>query len=379
MKKIFLFLVLSIFLFSFVSAIDIEMKESYKLGETALVKISGNFIEGIEKDDVKFYRGNSKASSFTDYEVFEINEDYYIYFVVAFEKPADNYSINITGARYMVGPVESDEMISQEFEVLDLMADFYLSPGAGISSEDFNIEVQNLKEGKQNITVESESYEFKSGEIKTFVFPITKNETKFISFSSVNQTYSFPLKTVYYNYSEGENETDEETNSSEGIVVNETSEEESEVIVNETIEEGENSIWDEEVPDSEDVKVTDEDTGETKTCSELGGTVCFTEIKNCIGKSFEAGNVTCCVGECKYKNCSELGGKSCEPNQKCEGKVIDAEDKSCCIGTCVLDKNKDNKKLIGWLIIIALVLFLAWFFGKKYRGTINRRGLLGRR
>ena len=49
MKKHFLFFIFAILFISIVSAVEVQIKDNYKLGETALVKVSGNFLENIQK------------------------------------------------------------------------------------------------------------------------------------------------------------------------------------------------------------------------------------------------------------------------------------------------------------------------------------------
>ncbi|MBT4375766.1 hypothetical protein HOD29_00105 [archaeon] len=351
MKKFIFFLILGVFFFSLVSAVDVEIKENYKLGETALMKVSGNFLEDITKTDIKFYRRH-QITSFSDYDVFEIGDNYYIYFAIEMGKTADNYSVQISGVSYMKGVEVSEDTIIGEFKILDETADFSLTPGAGITSESLNVRIQNLKENKINVSVESGSYEFRSGDIKTFIFPVNGiNETKVISFSSENQSYLLPLKLIYF----GSEENQTEINESEGIIINETVDEDADgdILVNETANEGEegdilvNQNQNESEDDEENrvnaskVMVEDEE-GNIVSCADKLGKICLVDKEVCNGKTIVADNI-------------------------------------CCLGECVLKKEADNKKVIGWVLIIFLVLFLAWFFGKKYRGTKNTKGILGRK
>ena len=359
MKKFIFFLILGVFFFSLVSAVDVEIKENYKLGETALMKVSGNFLEDITKTDIKFYRRH-QITSFSDYDVFEIEGDYYIYFAVEMGKTTDNYSVQISGVSYMKGVEVSDDTIIGEFKILDELADFSLTPGIGITSESLNVHVQNLQENKINVSVESGNYEFRSGEIKTFIFPVNGiNETKMISFSSENQDYLLPLKLIYFESKENQTEINEseinqtEVNESGGIIINGTDDEDTreDILVNETINEsyGEEIIFNQSQNESEDEPIVN------------ASDVLFED---------EEGNIV---------SCEERNGKICLINKEvCKGKTV-AADNICCLGECVLKKEANNKKVIGWILIIFLVLFLAWFFGKKYRGTKNTKGILGRK
>ena len=66
-----------------------------------------------------------------------------------------------------------------------------------------------------------------------------------------------------------------------------------------------------------------------------------------------------------------MNGTFCEPGkEKCDGNLKYASNIKCCMGTCQkIKKESGNRKLIGWLIIGAISLFVVWFIKKKYRSA----------
>jgi len=64
---------------------------------------------------------------------------------------------------------------------------------------------------------------------------------------------------------------------------------------------------------------------------------------------------------------SDLSGAICNDKQKCEGDTTYAQDGKCCLGTCINKPKSSTGKIIGWVLIIAVILFLIWFFISKYK------------
>ena len=67
------------------------------------------------------------------------------------------------------------------------------------------------------------------------------------------------------------------------------------------------------------------------------------------------------------KNCSELNGVICVENQKCEGNINYTTDGVCCLGTCQEEKESSTGKIIGWFLLFIIIIFIAWFYLKKYK------------
>ena len=346
MKKILLALIFTSILFlSFISGASITVQENYDKGETLIAKVSGNFIENIQKQNIFFYRRHM-PTSIAEYNIIKIQDEFFVYAKIGLEKTPDNYSIQIKGVQYMNGSQISTDNIIGNFSISDSIADFWIYPGAKIIEQDYTLQVQNLQQetitinlnslqivssgsggggffssffgGEEgNTTTQSESsIEVLSGEIKDIEFQL-ENSTllKEIKLSSENTKYSIPIYNIYegQNIIIGENETPEEINNNEIII-------EEEIILEDPNEE----------------IIINETTGETITRREA-----------------------------TLKPCVELNGVECTKEQECEGTSTSASDGMCCIGECKEKTSSNTGKLIGWILIIAVAILLIWFFMKK--------------
>jgi len=71
----------------------------------------------------------------------------------------------------------------------------------------------------------------------------------------------------------------------------------------------------------------------------------------------------------QFQTCAELKGKICSTDETCDTDYIYAKDAKCCLGKCGKGKSSSSGKIIGWSIVVIVVIFLIWFFMKKYRGA----------
>jgi len=78
----------------------------------------------------------------------------------------------------------------------------------------------------------------------------------------------------------------------------------------------------------------------------------------------------------QIKTCAELGGKICSSGEECDTDYVYAKDNKCCLGKCGGEVPSSSGKIIGWSIIGIVVVFLIWFFMKKYRGAKKPLNLL---
>ena len=141
-RNIFLVVLLFLFFFSFIDAVEIEMKDSFYGEETLIAKVSGVFLDEINYGDISFYRRHIEIPMI--YDVVKINEDFYFYAFLP--KIEDNYSVKISGIEYMRGSVVVNDDIVKNFSIGGQMADFSVNPGVVVSDKDFFLEVQNLQE-----------------------------------------------------------------------------------------------------------------------------------------------------------------------------------------------------------------------------------------
>lgn len=71
----------------------------------------------------------------------------------------------------------------------------------------------------------------------------------------------------------------------------------------------------------------------------------------------------------QIKTCAELNGEVCSSDEKCDTDYVYAKDDKCCLGTCGGEEPSSTGKIIGWAIVGIVVVFLIWFFKKKYKGA----------
>ena len=354
MKKLFLFIILGLFLvIPFASAIQSDIKENYKIGETIITKVSGNFLQNIAKQNIYFYIRHM-PTAFPDYDVKKIENDFYIYAKTPLEKIPDNYSIRIKNVRHMEGAKISYQDIILNFTIINETADFSVYPGAIISDIDFYIDVQNLLyenleinigTAEQQVSANGEGdggffdFLFKKkttenettvltpkiitlipGEKKKIEFRIEQTEFKIIELSSKNQIYQI-IADLTFNYTavsnkiNGTNETILENGT---VILNETTTEENKIII----------IIDENL-------------------SQENKTIFF------------------------EKKCVELGGTPCTNGYTCNGTIVNSsttlESSPCCKGECVAPKTSKTGKIIGIALIIVIVLIIFFVVKKNLR------------
>lgn len=100
-----------------------------------------------------------------------------------------------------------------------------------------------------------------------------------------------------------------------------------------------------------------------------------------------SGDRETCIG----KGDPQYSGEFCLKDEICEGVLVFAVNSSsegetkCCIGTCKVKVNVDNEKessskkankIVGWVLVIFLIGFVAWFILKKYKGAVRPIDLL---
>lgn len=339
MRKAFLFFIFVISFVSFVSAVNIEINQNVSLGENVLMKVSGNFLENIQKSDVSFYRRHM-SSAFTNYDVKKIGEDFYIYVTVDLNKIPDNYSIQIRGINHMEGAELTRDTIIGNFTILNTTADFSLVPGIIQTENNFSVKVQNLNKDYLPINVEdtqNNEYTLKSGEIKTIYFMLGDG-TRTIKFSSANQTYNLIVDNPIL--IEEKIDPNVPLNNSEinkTIIIDEniTETDNNKVIINENKSESNNTQ--NETKDPSEVLVQDPETGEVRSCADLNGSIC---------------KVT---------------------TEKCDGNKEVSASGECCLGRCIEKSKNNSKKIVGWVLIGIIAIIFLWFFLKKYKGTKKKK------
>ncbi|MFH1608052.1 MAG: hypothetical protein ABIA78_02870 [archaeon] len=406
MKKCALIL-LFVFSITLISAIQFDMNSEFDQGETLLAKVSGNFVEPILKENIKFFRGHVRIS--LDADVTKINDEFYIY-ASLLGKTQNDYSIVIENVKYMQGAEIIDKDIVKNFSITNNTADFSITPGFISTNQDTNIEVQNLQDSEiiinieienssegENITLNRDSLTLKSGEIEKVLVNVGSLEEptfRIIKFKTANLEYEISV----YAFSKKEIEEPKQTSFKfepfESDVKMATNSETERIIyfynTGETILDNVTftisdslapylSLLIEETQDIDsdsnvEIKLLLTSDSDEKSVSgqikakaeeEYAYSVVYLDfIKDYIPIDGEDEIIIIT----STKTCEEESGTICEQDQECDGETIYAKDDKCCLGTCgERQSTTSTGKIIGWGIIIVVIVFLAWFFGKKMR------------
>lgn len=193
-KEIIILLFSFLFFLPLISAVEFDMNSNFKQGETILAHVSGNFLTSITKDNIFFYKTGHIPVPM-EYDIANINGDYYIYAMTTGKNPENDYSISIQNVKYMNGAQVAGDNIIQNFSITNSTADFSVNPGFVVTSNNFSLQVQNLLNNQITINVQTEtnpsgreifvegsnqdSIIVKSGEIKTINFQLGNGESTF--------------------------------------------------------------------------------------------------------------------------------------------------------------------------------------------------------
>lgn len=416
-----LIFILVLLLFPFCSSVQIEMKQSYDLGETLIARISGNFAQPILEENIFFYRRH--MSTAMPFSLSKIEGDYYIHAQIPFEKTADNYSLSIEKIKYFQGTQVIEKNLSFNFSITNKTADFFIEPAVLSTEEDFFISLQNLKEEKISVKAylsnetdapsggffsffskepekQEENYSFSlvPGETKNIYFEIDKLNSglNLIRLKSENLEYS--VRVYAFNIKEeGEKVNfyfeEPEMNlslivgfqKSKNISLFNPGEEDIENIslslsnsMGSYINISTTNIEEIDSNSSERVRLDffSSEKGyvegflkaehENKT---IFLPIYITSIPGYEGKNSTETNVV--TGRTDTKTCLEINGTPCGGELVCAGTLINASDDRCCIGKCS-EKDISEMKKAGWILLILGIIVLLWILGIKYFKTKNK-------
>jgi hypothetical protein len=390
-----------------VLAVDFEINASYSQGETAITKISGNFLSPLSKANIFFYEEHVRIPF--EYGVSRIGGEYFLYFITS-GKPPGNYSVSIENVKYMAGSAISEEDIVRNFSLTADMADFSVSPGFIVTSEPFLLEIQNLQDSeisvevstKEELSAERELFISLPENFKQAVFSLNSGEIKKINFNlgpgnpsvqeitlkSENLTYSIP---VSLSTSREEFQLSEsfEFVPSDMVFALPTKSEIKRIVY--FLNTGDKDIEDVSFtlsdslapfvkPSVKEVKnlsahsnVTIELLISSDAAAEIQGTL-KAKVNETLDSFFISlkfsENVTLIQnGTTDVLSCEELDGLICDyEEEECSGDVIKAKDNVCCVGSCKKLKQSSGVGRVIAIILISLVLLVfVWFYFAKYK------------
>jgi hypothetical protein len=406
MKKLFLLIFLILLSFQFVSAVEVTMKESFQQGETILAKVSGNFLTSITRENVFFYKEFFKIP--IDYTLEKISGEYYIY-ALSYGKSPGNYSLSIEGVRYMSGAEAVEDDIVKNFTITNETAPFSVNPGAVMASEDFYVEVRNLKEKQITVNVKAETsssardilvssegvtakempISIKSGEVKKVYFILGTGNPSLqnIGFSFENFSYSLPVyistsleetaETITFEPSELILSLPTDTITKRAIYIYNTGSSEiknislslsGDAIAFTTLTQ--TSIDKISAGSNFPIELSFFSPGETEISGILKADINGEKILySQISLKFLDNYVPVNESSQSDKTCAELNGRICSSDEVCSQMTIYAKDNVCCPGVCETAKKSSSGVIIGILIFVVLIIGGIWFYKKKYNGA----------
>jgi len=416
MRKLIIIFMFLLFV-PLVLSVEVETKSVFDQGETFFAIISGNFVDSITTKDVAFYRGHVRIPMI--YEVKKLNDDFYIY-ALLLNKNEGNYSLRIENVRYYkVNEVVDDDIIAN-FSISNKTNPFSVNPGfiilEGEESKTFSVKLKNLLDKKINIFLDlNENFQYensvnlielKTSEEKNLGFELIDSESlqdlKIITFTYEESSYDLRVFSVSKSPDSSEvssatKDFDLEFNPQNLEVSMPTDSQAKRVIHIQNT--GKSNIENLVLSISEvlsdyvvlsDYGITDFGPDENKKIeisiiSDLEEAIIegfiFANTENMETNFFLTLNfiedfIPAIEGSSQEQQsgntCSEVGGEICSDNFECGGDVFHASDGVCCLGICNEIESDSSGKLLGWLLILALVV-LAWGFYKfKYKKVGKR-------
>jgi hypothetical protein len=389
-----------ILLFPLLSAVQIDLSEeagNFSQGETLTARISGYFLTPITQSNILFYRESVRVPM--NFELSKIQSDYYLSAQLEGKTPG-NYSFVIEGVRYVNLTKETEEPITKSFTITEEIADFSISPSFVETTQDFQVELKNLRDIDINIQFPKGNVTLNPGQLKKVDFSL--NDLKgltmnYLLFTSKNTKY-YLLVYVPIEITQTKEKSLSIIPSELNAEVSTNSAQEMKIYIRNT---GELEIKDITLNLSD--SLTDFVKLSRQTISELGinqqaeltltllskqelnveGTLkamqddtllAFSEIALSFIPNYNSSKgdkITYETGE----SCQQMNGNFCSPEKPCITNQIEAKDGMCCLGPCQAPTPALGK-ILGWGLLAAAVLFVIWFFLRKYKGTKNPVDLL---
>lgn len=402
-----------------VSALTIELENSYSQKQTVIVQIQGNLQQQIQEEQVKLLKGNSYVA--IEHGLQSIDDERYLWFVTPSSE--GNYKLTIEN----IQAIENGESVlidyEKNFTVGNETAEYYIQPGAVIALSDFFITAKNNRDYDVNINVDAPSARevvLKPGETK-INFDIDEFEGTQSTILNIG-IYGVPSKIFGKKITSGnpieENET-EGANGTQDVEVrgNYTFEFGSPVIrtkvldssVGKRIKFQIRNIRESDLPtlrfalndeyfliDEQSYYAEDNETAEFELVVKKIPEGVFREAVSArigeyqkyfliiLEKTDKAENES----EVEYVPeeegnsfyyCAELGGKFCGVEQSCSEDEVDSLDGMCCLAECNSGSSGGIGSWIGYLIAAIILVVIAIVFLKYKKVNENKESAIKER
>lgn len=399
-RGLWLFFAFLILVVPFSSSITSDMQAEYSQDETVVVKISGNILEPISKEQVEFKKENVRVPF--SYDIKKLGDGkYYLWFVtpsnVEKQNNSQNYTLLIKGISTTLNGLTTKLNFSQNFSVSGKFSDYYIEPGFVFTKEDFKIDVTLNRDDDTNIDIDfpyqhtitlapgknTINFPIKdlSGtaflllKVGQYTFPayIIKNQSEVVksryidvlpfridavrSFNDDNLYYQFNVKNIW------QKNIDNLYVQYNNSIFSLTPDNKRRLGINETAS---YNIQLKSTSNKNIHEIIYIKSDENNISYAMPIEVIYMSNVSALNSSAGTGNN---VSDGLY-TCSELLGKVCSAQEECSGETQVSKDGICCKGTCKQANQSSSKAWIGYLIA-AIVLIGVIFIYFKYKGVKN--------
>lgn len=396
MRKEIIILILLLIL-PLVSAVNLNIKDSYKPGETLLGTVEGNFLVQLTQENFYFYSDRSQIPLIFD--LAKIQDKYYFYALLPVEER--NYSLVIKDASFFENGKEQHQDIEKNFSVKGNVSDFSVYPGFLIMRNDSSVYAESLNSPlivSAKFLNSSQSVNVPIAQKKKIIFSpagVSEFSVSAIELSALSTKYSIPVAIIPAANPAKENITETKkfrfSRSEYSLSVHERNTTNSYILLENL---GETPITNItlHISDIEDIlSITPDYISEIKEMGQarINLTITANTVKTYMGIiTAYSGNYSTEVLltiNSLYKNetlplptpptpsekqtCSEMLGILCSSGESCSGTSVLAFDGACCTsGEC-----QKKKSYLGTIIGIVILLIVAAGLFYLYKKTRKKK------
>ncbi|MFH1500525.1 MAG: hypothetical protein ABIE22_01110 [archaeon] len=387
-------IILLILLVPLVSAISVDIKETYSPGETLIITIEGNFIDPVSTSNIYFYSGRDNIPMI--YDLGKVQDKYYLYALLPTK--SRDYTLLIKDAHFF-DQGEKMQDLSYNFSVQGNTTDFSVSPGFIVTDKDFKITVQAIEPITVNVNYldYSVNLPLSSGQKKDVEFSIS-NLNEFtvteVSLSTLKTSYKVPAAVFAEAVENNSNISlnDKFRFSPEKIIL--SLEKDKEKLVNVSLINLGDEVEDitltfpqkfsniltlstGQIPSlQKDQENVIQLTFKSNQSGNLSGIL--QAVSNELTASLEielsvsqpVTNITPSDDDDDEprNSCYNLGGYLCDSNEECSGYIDYSSDGDCCIGTCE-EKGSSTSTIIGVILLLVAMGIVGFLVYRSRKNT----------
>lgn len=389
-----------VFLISIASAVEIKFsKDIYSPGETLQAEIYGSFPDGLDLENIHFYRERNIP---VEYDLLKLKDKYLLYALLP-SKEGD-YSLKIKDTSYETDTGISYSDIVKEFRIqtsnLTNKTPLSINPGFILTREDFyirlkannnvDVEAEFLGE-KQSVSLigrEEEKIYFSVGEITNYTETTIKIGEYIIPVIIFPKTTQIIIQTPKFRFNPLELEVTilkKESYSFKVALVNYGDKDLTNIGLSSNVLGLDVEMNPESIPElgegeKEFIDVTfsskKEGNFSGKIIASVDGLSAELEINIDVteNESEIIENPEDNAGYIEEKGCEDSGGNFCKAGEKCSVSLELTIDGYCCKGECITGSGSDTSWVWGLVIILVVVggmVFFSIYMKKRQKKPID--------